>query len=115
MNTIDNKGGDGKGGKGGNRKQICSFCNRSGDDAGPVVEGPRNNDTGESVYICANCVDLCHNIIRQEKRKLTAAQPLFSDDSHAAADQGIPRSIRHRPGLRQDARCRWRCTITTSG
>ncbi len=37
-----------------------------------MVEGP--ND----VYICANCVDLAHNIIRQEKRKLTASQPLFS-------------------------------------
>jgi ATP-dependent Clp protease ATP-binding subunit ClpX len=37
-----------------------------------MVEGPSD------VYICANCVDLAHNIIRQEKRKLTAAQPLFS-------------------------------------
>jgi ATP-dependent Clp protease ATP-binding subunit ClpX len=37
-----------------------------------MVEGP--ND----VYICANCVDLAHNIIRQEKRKLTATQPLFN-------------------------------------
>src|SRR5262249_9642485 len=27
--------------------------------------------------ICANCVDLAHNIIRQEKRKLTASQPMF--------------------------------------
>src|SRR5207237_6848658 len=30
------------------------------------------------VYICANCVDLAHNIIRQEKRKLTSTGPLFS-------------------------------------
>jgi ATP-dependent Clp protease ATP-binding subunit ClpX len=37
-----------------------------------MVEGP--ND----VYICANCVDLAHNIIRQEKRKLTSSQPLFN-------------------------------------
>jgi len=37
-----------------------------------MVEGPSD------VYICANCVDLAHNIIRQEKRKLTASQPLFS-------------------------------------
>jgi ATP-dependent Clp protease ATP-binding subunit ClpX len=37
-----------------------------------MVEGPSD------VYICANCVDLAHNIIRQEKRKLTSAQPLFS-------------------------------------
>ena len=37
-----------------------------------MVEGPSD------VYICANCVDLAHNIIRQEKRKLTASQPLFN-------------------------------------
>ena len=37
-----------------------------------MVEGPEN------VYICANCVELCHNIIRQEKRKLSEAKPLFS-------------------------------------
>jgi ATP-dependent Clp protease ATP-binding subunit ClpX len=37
-----------------------------------MVEGPSD------VYICANCVDLAHNIIRQEKRKLSSAQPLFS-------------------------------------
>ncbi len=37
-----------------------------------MVEGPSD------VYICANCVDLAHNIIRQEKRKMTSSQPLFS-------------------------------------
>ncbi len=31
-----------------------------------MVEGPSD------VYICANCVDLAHNIIRQEKRKMSA-------------------------------------------
>ncbi len=37
-----------------------------------MVEGPSD------VYICANCVDLAHNIIRQEKRKMTSAAPLFT-------------------------------------
>jgi len=37
-----------------------------------MVEGPSD------VYICANCVDLAHNIIRQEKRKSTTTQPLFT-------------------------------------
>jgi ATP-dependent Clp protease ATP-binding subunit ClpX len=37
-----------------------------------MVEGPSD------VYICANCVDLAHNIIRQEKRKLSSSQPLFT-------------------------------------
>ncbi len=61
-----------QGGFRGRRVTTCSFCGKSSRDVGPMVEGP--ND----VYICANCVDLAHNIIRQEKRKLTASQPLFS-------------------------------------
>ena len=36
-----------------------------------MVEGP--NDT----YICAGCVDLCKNIIEQEKRKASGLKPLF--------------------------------------
>ncbi|MGH7175990.1 MAG: ClpX C4-type zinc finger protein, partial [Tepidisphaeraceae bacterium] len=56
----------------GRRITTCSFCGKSSRDVGPMVEGPSD------VYICANCVDLAHNIIRQEKRKLSASQPLFS-------------------------------------
>jgi ATP-dependent Clp protease ATP-binding subunit ClpX len=38
-----------------------------------MVEGPSD------VYICANCVDLAHNIIRQEKRKMSATSaPAFT-------------------------------------
>jgi ATP-dependent Clp protease ATP-binding subunit ClpX len=36
-----------------------------------MVEGP--NDA----YICSSCVDLCHNIIRQERRKTSGLRPLF--------------------------------------
>src|SRR5947207_7361388 len=52
-----NKGGSGR------RATTCSFCGKSQREAGPMVEGPGD------VYICAACVDLCHNIIKQEKRK----------------------------------------------
>jgi ATP-dependent Clp protease ATP-binding subunit ClpX len=69
-------GGGGAGGGGGQqppggfrgrRITTCSFCGKSSRDVGPMVEGPSD------VYICANCVDLAHNIIRQEKRKLSSA------------------------------------------
>ena len=60
------------GGFRGRRVTTCSFCGKSSRDVGPMVEGPSD------VYICANCVDLAHNIIRQEKRKLSSAQPLFT-------------------------------------
>jgi ATP-dependent Clp protease ATP-binding subunit ClpX len=80
-NPPGNGGGNGGGGSGtggstppfrGRRVTTCSFCGKSSRDVGPMVEGPSD------VYICANCVDLAHNIIRQEKRKLSSAQPLFS-------------------------------------
>ena len=66
-------GGGGGGGFRGRRVTTCSFCGKSSRDVGPMVEGPSD------VYICANCVDLAHNIIRQEKRKLSSAQPLFNN------------------------------------
>ena len=60
-------GGNPPGGFRGRRVTTCSFCGKSSRDVGPMVEGPSD------VYICANCVDLAHNIIRQEKRKLSSA------------------------------------------
>jgi ATP-dependent Clp protease ATP-binding subunit ClpX len=66
-------GGGGGGGFRGRRVTTCSFCGKSSRDVGPMVEGPSD------VYICANCVDLAHNIIRQEKRKLSRSQPLFNN------------------------------------
>src|SRR6187431_943861 len=60
------------GGFRGRRITTCSFCGKSSRDVGPMVEGPSD------VYICANCVDLAHNIIRQEKRKLSTAAPMFN-------------------------------------
>src|SRR5947209_18277304 len=59
-------GGSSQGGFRGRRVTTCSFCGKSSRDVGPMVEGPSD------VYICANCVDLAHNIIRQEKRKMSA-------------------------------------------
>jgi len=63
-------GGDDGGRRG--RGHKCSFCHRSTDEVGPIVEGPNG------VYICANCVDLCQNIIRQEQRRTTEAAPMFT-------------------------------------
>src|SRR3984957_7175351 len=80
-NRPGNGGGQPPGGGGstpppggfrGRRVTTCSFCGKSSRDVGPMVEGPSD------VYICANCVDLAHNIIRQEKRKMTSSTPLFT-------------------------------------
>jgi ATP-dependent Clp protease ATP-binding subunit ClpX len=72
MTSVD---GSGKGPIGpgrGKKNHTCSFCSRTSDDAGPIVEGPNG------VFICSNCVELCHNIIKQEQRKTTQAKPLFT-------------------------------------
>ncbi len=42
---------------------ICSFCGRSGSQTDTLIEGPNN------VFICPECVDLCHSIIKQEHKQ----------------------------------------------
>jgi len=63
--------GDGGGFKG-RRVTTCSFCGKTSREVGPMVEGP--ND----VYICANCVDLCQNIFRQERRRVQSGRPTLT-------------------------------------
>jgi len=72
MNSSNTNGSNGGPSGPGKRSQVCSFCHRSGEDVGPIVEGPNG------VFICANCVELCHNIVRQERRRTAQARPLFS-------------------------------------
>jgi ATP-dependent Clp protease ATP-binding subunit ClpX len=55
----------GPGGTKGRRVTTCSFCGKTSREVGAMVEGP--NDS----YICSGCVDLCQNIFRQERRKVT--------------------------------------------
>ncbi|TKJ38773.1 MAG: ATP-dependent protease ATP-binding subunit ClpX [Planctomycetes bacterium B3_Pla] len=44
-------------------KAICSFCGKSASQADTLIEGPSN------VFICPECVELCHNIIRQDRKR----------------------------------------------
>jgi ATP-dependent Clp protease ATP-binding subunit ClpX len=45
-------------------KAICSFCGRASRQADTFIEGPNK------VFICPECVDLCHNIIQQDRKRL---------------------------------------------
>ena len=40
----------------------CSFCGRTQDQAKKMIAGP----TGSDVYICADCIDICSDIIEEE-------------------------------------------------
>ncbi len=46
-------------------KAICSFCGRASTQSDTFIEGPNK------VYICPDCVDLCHNIITQNRKRLS--------------------------------------------
>ena len=46
-------------------KAICSFCGRSGSQTDTFIEGPNN------IFICPECVDLCHNIIQQNRKRIS--------------------------------------------
>jgi len=61
--TGDTGGRKPTGSSGRNRNAYCSFCRKSHRDVGPLVEGPGD------VYICGECIELCQNIIDQEKRR----------------------------------------------
>jgi ATP-dependent Clp protease ATP-binding subunit ClpX len=66
-----------------NRKTraICSFCGRSGTQADTLIEGPDN------VFICPECVELCHNIIKQNRRQVGGRRT-------SAKDTPKPRDIK---------------------
>jgi ATP-dependent Clp protease ATP-binding subunit ClpX len=51
-------------------RAICSFCGRSASQVDTFIEGPNK------VFICPECVDLCHNIIQQNRKRLT--KPMLS-------------------------------------
>jgi len=53
------------------RGNICSFCGKSARDAGPMVEG------ADEVYICASCIELCHNLVREEQRRTRKGRTLI--------------------------------------
>jgi ATP-dependent Clp protease ATP-binding subunit ClpX len=48
-------------------RAVCSFCGRANTQQEAFIEGPNK------VYICPDCVDLCHNITLQNRKQ--AAKP----------------------------------------
>ncbi|GJQ30405.1 MAG: ATP-dependent Clp protease ATP-binding subunit ClpX [Phycisphaerae bacterium] len=55
----------GSGGFRGRKVTTCSFCGKTSREVGPMVEGPNQ------VYVCSSCVDLCQNIFRQERKRVS--------------------------------------------
>lgn len=57
----------------GTKKEICNFCGRAKKQQDAFVEGPAG------IFICADCIDLCYNIVRQEKRRLSGASAMLKE------------------------------------
>ncbi|MCE7972968.1 MAG: ATP-dependent Clp protease ATP-binding subunit ClpX [Leptolyngbya sp. PLA1] len=51
----------------GRKVTTCSFCGKTSREVGPMVEGPNQ------VYVCSSCTDLCQNIFRQERRRVSSS------------------------------------------
>ena len=44
---------------------FCSFCGRLREEVNKMIEGP------ESIYICDDCVEMCHKIMHNQEVPLT--------------------------------------------
>lgn len=55
------------------KRGVCSFCGRSKKQVDAFVEGPGG------VFICPECIDLCYNIVRQERRRTDGAAMMLQD------------------------------------
>ena len=48
------------------KKALCSFCGRTANrQTDTFIEGPNN------VFICPECIELCHDIIKQNRKSIT--------------------------------------------
>ncbi|MBK9189868.1 MAG: ATP-dependent Clp protease ATP-binding subunit ClpX [Phycisphaerales bacterium] len=57
----------------GRKVTTCSFCGKTSRDVGPMVEGPN------AVYVCSACTDLCQNIFKQERRRVSSSTTWLRD------------------------------------
>jgi ATP-dependent Clp protease ATP-binding subunit ClpX len=58
---------------GNGRKESCNFCGRARKQVDTFVEGPGG------IFICPECIDLCHNIVHQAKRRKGTGSALLND------------------------------------
>ncbi len=65
-----------RGGRGNRKIDRCVFCGKSARDVDQLIPGP------SGVFICNECVDICHSLIRQEQVMTTTkpSAPLFPDE-----------------------------------
>ena len=67
-----------------NKNYSCSFCGKNKSEVNTLIAGP-------SIYICDECIDLCHDIIHQKKTDNKASTDSFPtpEEIKAHLDQYI--------------------------
>jgi ATP-dependent protease Clp ATPase subunit len=60
----------------------CSFCGKSQKEVKKLIAGP-------GVYICDECIDLCNDIIVEEKQKEKEPSQTNADSPSEAAKPSI--------------------------
>ena len=60
------------------KQSFCDFCGSPASDTGKLIEGPGANGNGrkpqmDPVFICADCVDACMDVVTTQGLKRTAA------------------------------------------
>jgi len=56
-------------GRNNRRIERCIFCGKSARDVEQLIPGP------SGVYICSECVDICHSLIREDRSAPAAPHP----------------------------------------
>jgi hypothetical protein len=72
----------------------CAFCGKSQNDVQRLIRGP-------TVHICDECVDLCNDILDEERDAKDGEAPAVVDPRESATAAG-PLAIRHTPLSRED-------------
>ena len=62
-----------KASSGGKKRDNCSFCGRSRKVSDAFVEGPGG------IFICPECVELCYNIVKQERKRTQGASAMLEE------------------------------------
>ena len=86
MSTTKKAGADGE-------VLRCSFCNKDQNDVRKLIAGP-------TVFICDECVDVCNDIIADDRR--AEGRTTRTGAAHPAGDQEVPRRVRDRPGAGEE-------------
>jgi ATP-dependent Clp protease ATP-binding subunit ClpX len=74
---------------------LCSFCRKSYQHVGPLVEGPAD------VYICGECVELCQSIIDQERRRAPGRAQGGATPTREGVLAALDRFIRVQAGAKE--------------